>query len=288
MATGCDDDDITDPFDDVDEPRLAFASNRDGDFEIYTMESDGSNVVQLTTDNSADNNPTWRGDGDFIAFTSTRTGNSDIWIMEADGSDQANVTANIGNDDHPSFSPDGDQIVFTSDRDGDFDLYIINTDGTGLRQLTDVAGIDNWPSWSPDGDEIVFSSTRAGSAGADIWIMEADGTGTPVQLTTEAGTDNQPSWSADGDKIAYSTVRAGNIEIFTMDPDGTDKVNATNSVGADTQPAYSGHTFFDVLSIFAWTSTRDAVTGEIYVMDDTGASIRLTNNTFTDENPSFK
>jgi hypothetical protein len=59
-------------------------------------------------------------------------------------------------------------------------------------------------------------------------------------------------------------------------------------VGADTQPSFSGHTFLDLLTNFAWTSTRDAVTGEIYITDASGAAVRLTNNTFTDENPSFK
>ena len=73
-----------------------------------------------------------------------------------------------------------------------------------------------------------------------------------------------------------------------MNPDGTGKVNATNSPGADTQPSYAGHEFLDVLSIFAWTSTRDGGNPEIYVSDAAGAAVRLTNNAFTDENPSFK
>ena len=223
-----------------------------------------------------------------IAFTSTRTGDSDIWIMEADGTDAANVTNNIGIDDHPVFSPNGNQIAFTSNRDGDFDIYVIDTDGTDLRQVTNTAGVDDWPSWSPDGNRIAFTSTRTGSAGSDIWVVNADGTGTPVQLTTEAGADQQPSWSADGGKIAYSTVRAGNIEIFTMNPDGTAKTNVTNAVGADTQPSFAGHTFLNALTGFAWTSTRDGGNPEIYVTDAAGAAVRLTNNTFIDENPSFK
>ena len=170
VAAGCDDDDITNPFEDVEEPRIAFASNRDGDFEIWTMDSDGTTPLQLTNDNFVDNNPSWRGDGDYITFVSTRTNGTtgDIWIMEADGSDQANVTNNAANDDHPSFSPDGDQILFTSNRDGDYDIYVIDTDGTDLLQLTNIAGDDTWPAWSPDGDQIVFTSTRAGSVGADI------------------------------------------------------------------------------------------------------------------------
>lgn len=68
VATGCDDDDITNPFDNVEEPRIAFASNRDGDFEIWTMNSDGTNPLQLTTDNSADNNPA-RGTPRLARFT---------------------------------------------------------------------------------------------------------------------------------------------------------------------------------------------------------------------------
>jgi TolB protein len=116
--------------------------------------------------------------------------------------------------------------------------------------------------------------------------MDANGTNI-VQLTNEVGDDSQPSWSADGTKIAYSTFRSGNVEIFTMNPDGTGKTNVTNATGADTRPAYSRGEFMDLLSIFAWTSTRDG-NPEIYISNATGAAVRLTDNLFIDENPAFR
>jgi hypothetical protein len=73
-----------------------------------------------------------------------------------------------------------------------------------------------------------------------------------------------------------------------MNSDGTQKTNVTNAAGNDTQPSFSGHLFLDVLTKFAWTSTRDAATGEIYVTDANNVAVRLTNNAFIDENPAFK
>jgi dipeptidyl aminopeptidase/acylaminoacyl peptidase len=65
--------------------RIAFASQREGNFELYTMKPDGSDVRRLTDNPASDLQPAWSPDGQRIAFTSNRSGNSDIWVMDADG-----------------------------------------------------------------------------------------------------------------------------------------------------------------------------------------------------------
>ena len=102
---------------------IVFTSNRDEDFEIYVMNSDGSVQRRLTESRGIDMHPRWSPDGKRIAFTSNRDGNYEIYLMNADGSGQVRVTANPERDDYVCWSLAGDALVFVSERDGRFDLY---------------------------------------------------------------------------------------------------------------------------------------------------------------------
>ena len=69
--------------------RIAFISGRSGTDQVWVMDADGSDPVQLTTDPFAKGQlPDWSPDGRRIAYQSTRTGNGDIYVMNSDGSDQ--------------------------------------------------------------------------------------------------------------------------------------------------------------------------------------------------------
>jgi hypothetical protein len=129
--------------------RIAFASNRDGNFEIYVMNADGSGVTRLTNNPANDWQPSWSPDGRRIAFVSDRNGNPKIYVMNADGSGQTNLTNNPGIDWDPSWSPDGKRIAFDSNRDGNYEIYIMNADGSGVTRLTYNPADDTRPSWSP-------------------------------------------------------------------------------------------------------------------------------------------
>ena len=85
--------------------KIAFASERDGNLEIYIMDPDGSNQVRLTNNDSADAVPRWSPDGSKIAFQSDRGGNYEIYVMDPDGSNQVRLTDNDSNDGYPSWSP---------------------------------------------------------------------------------------------------------------------------------------------------------------------------------------
>ena len=87
--------------------KIAFGSARDGNYDIYVMNADGSNQTNLTSNNSGyDGQPSWSPDGSQIAFRSKRDENSEIYVMDAtDGSNQKNVTNNPGRDESPSWSP---------------------------------------------------------------------------------------------------------------------------------------------------------------------------------------
>jgi TolB protein len=82
---------------------IAFDSNRDGNYEIYVMNADGSGVRQVTTGGGAD--PAWSPDGTKIAFESDRDGNFEIYVMNSDGSDLRRLTTSPGDDLHPAWRP---------------------------------------------------------------------------------------------------------------------------------------------------------------------------------------
>ena len=176
--------------------QIAFVSDRDGNSEIYVMDTDGQNPQRLTDNPAVDNSPSWSPDGKRIAFVSQRGNHwQDIYMMDADGGNRRRLTQNRLDDwsPSPSWSPDGKQIAFVSDRekDGFWDIFVMNANGRNLRNLTKDSLSDFDPSWSPDGKRIAFASGRNGKA--DIYVMDADGQN-PRQLTNNPLHDYEPVW----------------------------------------------------------------------------------------------
>jgi Tol biopolymer transport system component len=214
--------------------KIAFASNAGllGDFEIYVMNADGSNPINVSNyPDASDTDPTWSPDGTQIAFVSDFDGSPDIWKMNADGTGRVNLTTGEGSfDADPAWSPDGSRIAFASDRTGNFDVFTMNTDGSGQTNLTLSPGAwDSFPNWSPDGTQIAFQSS-VGFGDFDIWRMTATG-GSPVNLTNDgSGEDDQgATWSPDGTRIGFVSTRSDvSYDVWTMDAtDGSAAVDVT-------------------------------------------------------------
>ena len=91
----------------IDHPngKIAYISDRDGNHEIYIMNIDGSDQINLTKNEEEDNHPNFSPDGSKIAFYSRRTGNGEIYTMNIDGSKQINLTNNEDRDRNPIFPP---------------------------------------------------------------------------------------------------------------------------------------------------------------------------------------
>ncbi len=110
--------------------KIAFSSDRDGDWEIFVMNADGNGVQQLTDNDGDDSVEEWSPNGNKIAFVSDRDGDDEIFVMNADGTEVRQLTDNDDRDGSASWSLDGDRIAFTSNRDGDWDIFVMNADGT--------------------------------------------------------------------------------------------------------------------------------------------------------------
>ena len=174
--------------------KIAFESSRDGQFEIYKMNSDGGGQTRLTTNAASDTEADWSPDGTKIAFTSLRDGIEEIYVMNSNGSGQTNLSNNAAFDFGPSWSPNGTKIAFSSERDGNNEIYVMNSDGSGQTNLSNNAASDNAASWSPDGTKIAFSSQRDGND--EIYVMNSDGK-RQTRITNNAASDDEPSWGTE-------------------------------------------------------------------------------------------
>ncbi len=136
---------------------ISFASTNDGDwelgkhgdYEIFVVNADGTEVHQLTDNDYADVEPSWSPDGKRIAFTSTRDGDYEIFVMNADGTEVRQLTDDDARDFEPLWSPNGERIAFQSDRGGahwfvGWDIFVMNADGADVYPTGQVGYLEAW------------------------------------------------------------------------------------------------------------------------------------------------
>ncbi|MBI5944894.1 MAG: PD40 domain-containing protein [Chloroflexi bacterium] len=218
---------------------IAYVSVGDGgNYEIFTMKADGSEMKNLTNNPATDDSPAWSPDGTRIAFVSDRDGGREIYLMNADGSSVRKLTDSSTFNDHFTWSPDGTKIVYFSVEDYLFDdgnLMIMNADGSNKTPLTSEPGKYKFLSWSPDGQHIVFQSSDSGEGKVThLFVANLNGGGavidgpffegdagrqhqqvywkTPTQFVTISSNFEQTTWGkwnitrffTDGDNSRYN------------------------------------------------------------------------------------
>ena len=204
--------------------RIAFATNRDGNWEVYVMNSDGSNPHNLTNNPGTDSHPSWSPDGSKIAFQTERDGNWEIYVMNADGSEQTRMTNDRGIDRSPAWSPDGAKIAFVSDRAGRHSVWTMNSeDGSELEDVTGSYVNSRWPTWGPRSRTLAYETSH------DIRVVRTD----DVQLNEKIIDKNNffdgffvgwLDWSPDGKKLAMISNHQERTEftrlLYTSQLDG--------------------------------------------------------------------
>lgn len=196
-----------------DEQRILFQKQGDST-KTYLANADGSGEILLPF--RAGN---WSADSRMLTYRAQVAERVyDVFVYFLESGEIRNLTNSESFNADPSFSPDGRQVVFVSGRDGNAEIYSIGVDGSDLRRLTFDPSIDSHPAYSPDGTAILFTSDRE-NENADVYLMRADGTGTPFKITNwdkSNETAGPGSWSPDGSRIAFFSDRGGNDDIYVV------------------------------------------------------------------------
>lgn len=207
--------------------KIAFASDRGGSLDVYVMNPDGSNIVQLTDDPALDCCAEWSPDGSKLLFHSDRSGDFEVYSMNADGSDVTNLTNDPAFDAYGVFSPDGTKIAFSRYRELDpetafMKIVVMNADGTDPVELTEGIG-ETEPNWSPDGSQIVYQGWDEDAEDYEVRVMNADGSG-QRDVVDGAFQGTNPVWSPDGSKILFDhfDFREGApSDLYVVNANGT-------------------------------------------------------------------
>jgi TolB protein len=228
--------------------------------EIYLIDGDGTNLRRLTENHDFDCFPALSPDGGRVVFDSNRLrtagepfNTSDLFVMNVDGTEQTPLVRGSS----ATWSPDGKKIAFHASASGtgqpilsprpgaattDSDIFVLNVDdflkkGTRPKNITNnPAAIDDDPDWSPQAQKIVFTSHPATDSlkaddhpAAEIYVIDANGTGKPQRLTNNAEEERAPSWSPDGKRILFMCRKGPaaegraipSFELCVMNAEGT-------------------------------------------------------------------
>ncbi len=272
---------------------LAFETYRDGNGEIYLLDTQTGALTNLTRHLADDRAPSWSPDGSAIAFESHRDGNWEIYILSLTDGSITRLTDDPAFDGSPAWSPDGTQIAFESYRDGNLEIYTVAAQGGQPLRLTDDPAGDYGPAWSPDGLTLAFASWRDGNK--EVYLVPLGG-GEAQNLTQHPADDENPAWTLDGSALAFVSWRDvsaqtgnRNAEIYQVNLADRMPERLTENPWPDLDPTW------DAEGRLVWAAYDPGPPFETYdpyrpgdyhlYQASTGESERLTNTNWDDRRP---
>ena len=187
--------------------RISFVSSRGGNFDLYVMNADGTNVTRLTDHPANDFDPIWMPDGQSLVFSSERDSRSDLYRVWLKDRRVDRLTQHfVGRAIMPNVSPDGTRVAFAAQtlqrlQFWEFQIHVLDL-ATGQTRALDNTGGACWPSWSPDGKRI--ANVLLAKEPSTIQIRNADGGGAREVATDPKLWTYYPDWSSDAKWIALS------------------------------------------------------------------------------------
>jgi len=256
--------------------KIAFASDRLGNFDIYIMDEDGGQLENITEHPAIDISPSWTPDGNTIVFERRRLG---IYTISIDKPKLKFVTNGSGM--FPMLAPDGKQIAYVENPIGVvLWLSVVSLTGENHKRIRRLNDINDKPhTWSPDGSQIAFCDNNGylyifdlSSGNCEripcttpdgkevraidvdwspvgnklaiasygdtkgLWVKNDDGSNAKRITKNE---DRAPEWSPDGTQIAFQSWQDGDWDIYIIDADGRNRKCLTmNNVVSDMHPAW--------------------------------------------------
>ncbi|MBK9779479.1 MAG: PD40 domain-containing protein [Anaerolineales bacterium] len=218
-----------------DDSSIVFQSDRDGNVELYLVDSMGKSQSRLTNTNANNINAMFGPDSKSVIYQSDRNGNWDIFILNKETGKELQLTSDTGDDVNPFYSPDANWITFQSNRTGSWNVYVFDISTGTEYQVTSFSTDVLFPSWSPNGKQLAFFINMSGTW--DLYVSDVQGKGFK-QITT-GGDAGNASWSPEGDRIAYQVTFGDNTDVFTFDLTTNEEFQLTNYGGVDSAPTWN-------------------------------------------------
>lgn len=184
--------------------RLAFASNRDGFYDLYLLDLQSGGIQRLTQTEQFDSSPTWSPDLAWIAYTTYANDNLEIAFYSLTNPDQTQIllTENSASDHSPAWAANGRQIAFISDRSGDSEVWLANLDIKDDSRFTNLSNTpqsaESHPVWNADGSRLAWTSDslHLGYSGIHVWEVDQ-----PTRPARWIGDGDWPAWNTQGNQI---------------------------------------------------------------------------------------
>lgn len=223
--------------------RISFVSSRGGNFDLYVMQADGTNVTRVTDHPANDFDPIWMPDGQSLIFSSERDSRSDLYrVWLADRRVDRLTHHFVGRAIMPNVSPDGKLVAFAAQtlqrlQFWEFQVHILDL-ATGKTRALDNTGGACWPTWSPDGRQL--ANVLLAKEPSTLQVRSADGGPARELVGDPKRWHYYPDFSKDGAWLAFSVSPAHHQgedwDLAIAAPDGSKYHRLTTGPGNDRLP----------------------------------------------------